>query len=226
MPCREEHHGASRSQHADQEERALRACAPQGRAHLHVRAHGLRADAHRPRAHVLLLGHVPPLPRVPRLSRGQRDQLHGHRRSHHPARRRARGRQSTWPSATSRASARDCRALHIKDYAVYTRATDFIDEQVADGQGPGRQAATPTPSTARCSTRCESYAPYGQLSGNKLEDQEVGASGRVERGRLAQEAPRGLHARGSPPTRASRAGAPASATGPRVARAGTSSARP
>jgi cysteinyl-tRNA synthetase len=29
----------------------------------------------------------------------------------------------------------DCRKLHIKDYAVYTRATDFIEEQVSMVRG-------------------------------------------------------------------------------------------
>jgi cysteinyl-tRNA synthetase len=73
---------------------------------------------------------------------------------------------------------RDCRSLHIKDYAAYTRATDFVDEQiemvkrlldkhhayVVDGE---------------VLYEVGTYEPYGQLSGRKIEEQEVGASGRV-----------------------------------------------
>ncbi len=73
---------------------------------------------------------------------------------------------------------RDCQALHIKEYAAYTRATDFVDEQVAH--------------IARLIERGHAYvvdgevfydvgsfAAYGQLSGKVVDDNEVGASGRV-----------------------------------------------
>jgi len=73
---------------------------------------------------------------------------------------------------------RDCRKLHIKDYAVYVRATDFVDEQISMVKGlieRGHAYAT----QGEVLYEVESYAPYGQLSGRKIEDQEVGASGRV-----------------------------------------------
>ena len=73
---------------------------------------------------------------------------------------------------------RDCQALHIKEYAAYTRATDFVDDQIAhiarlidlghayvvDGE---------------VFYNVGSFAAYGQLSGKVVEDNEVGASGRV-----------------------------------------------
>jgi cysteinyl-tRNA synthetase len=73
---------------------------------------------------------------------------------------------------------RDCRRLHIKDYAVYTRATDFIEEQVEMVKGLLDKGHAYTVDT-EVLYEVESYPPYGQLSGRKLEDQEVGASGRV-----------------------------------------------
>ncbi|MET0342211.1 MAG: cysteine--tRNA ligase [Polyangiales bacterium] len=73
----------------------------------------------------------------------------------------------------------DCRKLHIKDYAAYTRATDFVDEQVGmiDGlldKGHAYEV------DGEVLYGVETYEPYGQLSGNRLEAQQVGASGRVE----------------------------------------------
>lgn len=73
---------------------------------------------------------------------------------------------------------RDSAALHIKDYAAYTRATDFVEEQVA--------------LIARLITKGHAYVvngevfydvasfgDYGCLSGKVVDDNEVGASGRV-----------------------------------------------
>ncbi len=73
---------------------------------------------------------------------------------------------------------RDCRLLRIKDYALYTRATDFIDTQielirrlldkghayVVDGE---------------VLYDVQSFPRYGQLSGNTLEGGQAGASGRL-----------------------------------------------
>jgi cysteinyl-tRNA synthetase len=73
---------------------------------------------------------------------------------------------------------RDCRKLHIKDYAVYTRATDFIEEQVGMVKQlieKGHAYAT----EGEVFYGVDTYAAYGQLSGRKVEEQEVGASGRV-----------------------------------------------
>lgn len=74
---------------------------------------------------------------------------------------------------------RDCRSLHIKEYAAYTRATDFIDEQVdmikrlIDRGHAYTAAGEVFYEVATC-------ASYGELSGRKIDEQEVGASGRVE----------------------------------------------
>jgi cysteinyl-tRNA synthetase len=73
----------------------------------------------------------------------------------------------------------DCRKLRIKDYAVYTRATDFVDEQVSMIRGlidKGHAYVVDREVLYEVST----YEPYGQLSGNRLDAQQVGASGRVE----------------------------------------------
>jgi cysteinyl-tRNA synthetase len=74
---------------------------------------------------------------------------------------------------------RDCQALRIKDYAVYTRATDFVDEQVQMIQSLidlGHAYVVDGEVFYDVNT-CETY---GQLSGRRIEEQEVGASGRVE----------------------------------------------
>jgi cysteinyl-tRNA synthetase len=73
---------------------------------------------------------------------------------------------------------RDCRKLHIKDYAAYTRATDFVDEQVSMVRAlieKGHAYATGGEVFYEVGT----YPPYGQLSGRSVDEQEVGASGRV-----------------------------------------------
>ena len=80
----------------------------------------------------------------------------------------------------------DCRKLHIKDYAVYTRATDFVAEQVSMVQeliDKGHAYAT----AGEVFYGVDTYPPYGQLSGRKLEEQEVGASGRVDKEDLARK---------------------------------------
>lgn len=74
---------------------------------------------------------------------------------------------------------RDCQALRIKDYSVYTRATDFVDEQVQMIQAlidKGHAYVVDGEVFYDVNT-CETY---GQLSGRRIEEQEVGASGRVE----------------------------------------------
>jgi cysteinyl-tRNA synthetase len=73
----------------------------------------------------------------------------------------------------------DCRRLHIKDYSAYTRATDFIDEQLAMVgalQDKGHAYAV----DGEVLYQVETFADYGRLSGNTLEALQVGASGRVE----------------------------------------------
>ncbi len=73
----------------------------------------------------------------------------------------------------------DCRKLHIKDYAAYTRATDFVDEQVRMIEGlidKGHAYVVGGEVFYEVGT----YEPYGQLSGNRLDATQVGASGRVE----------------------------------------------
>lgn len=73
---------------------------------------------------------------------------------------------------------RDCRTLHIKDYAAYTRATDFIEEQVGMIQRLIEKEHAYA-SGGEVFYSVDSYERYGQLSGRKIEDQDVGASGRV-----------------------------------------------
>jgi cysteinyl-tRNA synthetase len=73
----------------------------------------------------------------------------------------------------------DCRRLRIKDYAVYTRATDFIDEQVeivAALLEKGHAYVV----DGEVFYDVTSFGDYGQLSGNTLEGIEAGASGRVD----------------------------------------------
>jgi len=73
---------------------------------------------------------------------------------------------------------RDCAALHIKDYAAYTRATDFIDEQIAlivRLLASGHAYVV----DGEVFYDVGSFGDYGALSGKVVEDNEVGASGRV-----------------------------------------------
>ena len=74
---------------------------------------------------------------------------------------------------------RDCRALHIKDYAAYTRATDFVDEQVemvARLVDKGHAYVKDGEVFYEVST----FPGYGALSSRAVDEQEVGASGRVD----------------------------------------------
>ena len=73
---------------------------------------------------------------------------------------------------------RDCRALAIKDYAVYTRATDFVPEQI---EAVARLIAAGHAYVVEGEVFYDvrSFPGYGQLSGNGLAEQQVGASGRV-----------------------------------------------
>ncbi|WP_437586008.1 cysteine--tRNA ligase [Sorangium sp. So ce1000] len=74
---------------------------------------------------------------------------------------------------------RDCRKLHIKDYAVYTRATDFVDEQVDMVKRLIEKGHAYTVN-GEVFYEVGTWASYGELSGRKVDEQEVGASGRVE----------------------------------------------
>jgi cysteinyl-tRNA synthetase len=74
---------------------------------------------------------------------------------------------------------RDCRALHIKDYAAYTRATDFVAEQVdmvARLVDQGHAYVKDGEVFYEVST----FPRYGELSGHTVDEQVVGASGRVD----------------------------------------------
>ncbi len=73
---------------------------------------------------------------------------------------------------------RDCRMLAIREYAAYTRATDYTREQIeiiekllAKGHAYVQNGEV--------FYSVESFAEYGKLSGRSLDEQEVGASGRV-----------------------------------------------
>jgi len=74
---------------------------------------------------------------------------------------------------------RDCRKLHIKDYSAYTRATDFIEEQLAM-IGALEEKGHAYAVDGEVLYQVETFPRYGQLSGNTLAAQQVGASGRVE----------------------------------------------
>lgn len=74
---------------------------------------------------------------------------------------------------------RDCRALRIKDYAAYTRATDFVDEQVQMIRELIKKKHAYVVD-GEVFYDVNTYEAYGQLSGRKIDEQEVGASGRVE----------------------------------------------
>jgi cysteinyl-tRNA synthetase len=74
---------------------------------------------------------------------------------------------------------RDCRALHIKDYSAYTRATDFIAEQLAMIEAL-QESGHAYVVDGEVLYQVEKFEHYGELSGNTLAAQQVGASGRVE----------------------------------------------
>jgi len=73
---------------------------------------------------------------------------------------------------------RDCRALRIKDYGVYTRATDFVQEQI-DLVSALLEKGHAYVVDNEVFYDVTSFESYGQLSGRKLDDQQTGASGRV-----------------------------------------------
>ena len=86
-----------------------------------------------------------------------------------------------WQDLTERVIAgfrRDCRALAIKDYAAYTRATDFVPAQV-DAVARLIAAGHAYVVDGEVFYDVRSFPRYGQLSGNQLDEQQVGASGRV-----------------------------------------------
>lgn len=74
---------------------------------------------------------------------------------------------------------RDCQNLHIKDYATYTRATDFVQEQI-DHIARLLETKHAYVVNGEVFYDVGSFPEYGQLSGKVLEDQEAGASGRLE----------------------------------------------
>ena len=73
---------------------------------------------------------------------------------------------------------RDCRMLHIKDYAVYTRATDFIQGQI-EMVAALIEAGHGYVVNGEVFYDVTSFKDYGKLSGNTIEEAQVGASGRV-----------------------------------------------
>ena len=73
---------------------------------------------------------------------------------------------------------RDCRLLRIKDYATYTRATDYIQGQI---ELVARLLETGHAYVVEGEVFYDitSFPGYGKLSGRDVKDQQVGASGRV-----------------------------------------------
>ena len=76
--------------------------------------------------------HDPPLPRVPRLRRHLRPELHRHRRQdHRPGGRRGRRLPRRRRSGTSTPTTRPPRALNLKPATLYPYATEHIAEIIA-----------------------------------------------------------------------------------------------
>ncbi|MCC7479524.1 class I tRNA ligase family protein [bacterium] len=73
---------------------------------------------------------------------------------------------------------RDCRRLKIKDYAAYTRATDFVQGQI-DLAAKLIELGHAYVVDGEVFYSVDSFPGYGKLSGRTIEEQEVGASGRV-----------------------------------------------
>lgn len=100
------------------------------------------------------------------------------------------GERDGWLDIAERTIAsfrRDCRALRIKDYSVYTRATDFIEGQVQmirELLAKGHAYVV----DGEVLYDVQTFERYGRLSGNSLGGQEAGASGR-----LGEEARRKRH---------------------------------
>ena len=74
---------------------------------------------------------------------------------------------------------RDCRLLRIKDYAVYTRATDFTQGQI-DMVEQLVEKGHAYVVNGEVFYDVSSFPGYGKLSGKRVDELEVGASGRVE----------------------------------------------
>jgi len=81
---------------------------------------------------------------------------------------------------------RDCRDLKIKDYAAYTRATDFVAEQ-ADAVQALIEKGHGYVSEGEVLYEVGSFERYGQLSGHKPEDMLAGASGRTVEAETAKK---------------------------------------
>jgi cysteinyl-tRNA synthetase len=72
----------------------------------------------------------------------------------------------------------DCRALKIKDYAAYTRATDFVPGQI-ELAAKLIELGHAYVVDGEVFYSVDSFPGYGKLSGRAVDEQEVGASGRV-----------------------------------------------
>ncbi|PRQ04359.1 Cysteine--tRNA ligase [Enhygromyxa salina] len=73
----------------------------------------------------------------------------------------------------------DCRALAIKDYAAYTRATDFVAEQIEAVQALiDKGKAYVVDGEVLYDVR--SFERYGELSGRTIDSLQEGASGRTD----------------------------------------------
>lgn len=81
---------------------------------------------------------------------------------------------------------RDCRTLKIKDYAAYTRATDFVPEQAEAVQALLDKGHAYI-SEGEVLYDVRSFPRYGELSGNKLDDMQEGASGRLDDAETARK---------------------------------------
>ena len=73
----------------------------------------------------------------------------------------------------------DCRALKIKDYATYTRATDFVAEQIEAVQKL-LDAGYAYVSDGEVLYDVRKFERYGELSGHTIDTLQAGGSGRTE----------------------------------------------
>jgi len=73
----------------------------------------------------------------------------------------------------------DCQALGIKDYATYTRATDFVAEQI-EAVSALVDAGYAYVSEGEVLYDVRKFERYGQLSGKTLDTLQAGASGRTD----------------------------------------------
>ena len=81
---------------------------------------------------------------------------------------------------------RDCRALKIKDYSAYTRATDFVPEQAEAVQAlldKGHAYVV----DGEVLYDVHSFPRYGELSGRNPDDMQAGASGRTDEAETARK---------------------------------------